>query len=239
MTHQSPGRGFDRIISGALRHLHCALTRNTTIVHISPSVFQLTGHAPESLIGLQMLLLVHPHDSSVFFDELWQAAARPGSVFRFHARLRTAYADPSHAAFELCGHFHPEQPSSSNSTGTGNGIFTLTARPAFLPSSAQMDAFLELTMEEQALRRQLATLRAEEGDDAADGDDDDDYNNNKHDEPPTKRRFRVPSTNSGSLNDDDIRGADVDGDGMTATSDIGIPFVHKQQFRPSTPCPKS
>ncbi|KAL1614664.1 hypothetical protein SLS54_009537 [Diplodia seriata] len=239
MTHQSAGRGFDRIISSALRDLHCALTRNTTVVHISPSVLQLTGHAPESLIGLKLLLLVHPHDSSVFFDELWQAAARPGSVFRFHARLRTAYADPSHAAFELCGHFHPEQPSSNNSTGAGNGIFTLTARPAFLPSSAQMDAFLELTMEEQALRRQLATLRAEEADDAADGDDDDDYDDDEYDEPPTKRRVCVPSTSSGSSNDQDSRGADLDGDGMTATGDIGIPFVHKQQSRPGTSSPSS
>lgn len=147
---------LDHLVFTTIRDLHCVLATDSTILRVSPSVVQLMGHSPDTLIGLPLQALVHFDDAYVFVDELQQAAANPGQRFRFHVRIRSAFPMPSHAAFEIHGHFAATYSSSLP------GVFFLMARPAFLSNSTEIDLFLELKMEQEMLLRQLAELR--EGD---------------------------------------------------------------------------
>ncbi|KAL1626370.1 hypothetical protein SLS56_006868 [Neofusicoccum ribis] len=150
------GKDTGRLVGTAFRDLYCVLAHDTTVIHLSSSVTLLTGHAAAALIGRPLLPLVHDDDARVFAHELQEAAATPGLIFRFHARISTAFPAPSHAAFELHGHFSGIIPS------VHHGVFTLVARPAFTTRSTLFDSFLDLKTEQFVLLRQLTFLRAEE-----------------------------------------------------------------------------
>lgn len=154
--------GSNSYIFTAVRDMYCVLARNTTILHLSPCVVQLTGHHPHALIGCSFFDLVHGDDALVFADEFSQAAAFPNHVFRFYARIRTAFDNPTHAAFELHGHFHLDCSGHLPALASVKGIFIFAARPAFLSNSTQIDLFLELKTEEEALKHQIAALRDED-----------------------------------------------------------------------------
>ncbi|GME46195.1 UV-endonuclease UvdE [Neofusicoccum parvum] len=170
------GKDTGHLVGTALRDLYCVLAHDTTVIHLSSSVTLLTGHAAGALIGRPLLPLVHDDDARVFAHELQEAAATPGLIFRFHARISTAFPAPRHAAFELRGHFSGIIPS------VHHGVFTLVARPAFTTRSTLLDSFLDLKTEQFVLLRQLMFLRAEEAaaevaassHNSHDDDDDDD-----------------------------------------------------------------
>lgn len=169
MPRPIPGLELEPHHLAALRDIHCILAKDTTILRLSPSVLQLTGHQPDALVGTPLYGLTHLDDASLLASEFGAAQTSPGVAFRFFARIRSAFSAPLFTIFELHGHFQ-----SSNLTG--DGVYILVARPAFLSCSMRLDSFLELKMEQERLLRQRAELLHDENCTSDDEDDNTEMN---------------------------------------------------------------
>lgn len=92
MPRPIPGLELEPHHLAALRDLHCILAKDTTILRLSPSVLQLTGHQPNALVGTPLYGLTHLDDSSLLASEFVAAQASPGIAFHVFARIRSASA---------------------------------------------------------------------------------------------------------------------------------------------------
>ncbi|KAL6240271.1 white collar 2 type of transcription factor [Rhinocladiella similis] len=146
-----------------LRDLLFVLTSDGHFLHLSPSVKSLTGYEPDELTGQIFYDYLHPDDTSLFIREFKESIAT-GKRLRLYYRLHTKTG--KYVMFECHGHPHRtdggSQLVSDGDIGVSCPCFFMMARPHPTPQGQLLDSFLELKMENERLRTQIAALKCED-----------------------------------------------------------------------------
>jgi PAS domain S-box-containing protein len=154
-----------RVVKELMDLLHI-LTPDGRMVYLSPSAENLTGYAPDELVGKFVVDFIHPDDSGIFVREFNESIAS-GNPLRFFYRFRKK--DGSYTIFESHGHPHLTSEAAAfgpnNAAGFCRGFFMM-ARPYPPKNAALLDSFLEHKIENERLIKRINDLKREEAEEA-------------------------------------------------------------------------
>jgi PAS domain S-box-containing protein len=158
---------MQRIVEELQDLLHI-LTPDGRILYISERAKQLTGFAPEELIGKSIVDYIHPDDRGIFVREFDDSIASGGPLRLFYRFLRQT---GEYAIFECHGHPHLTSEAASyrqNNSSTFCSGYFMMARPYPAKNAALLDSFLEQKIENERLMKKIETLRREEAEEQED-----------------------------------------------------------------------
>ncbi|KAK9721061.1 hypothetical protein K7432_003738 [Basidiobolus ranarum] len=130
-----------------IKDFYHVITPEGKLLYCSSSCQELVGFQPDELVGRNIKEFLHVDDVDCYLREL--ALARHEQEYRLFLRFRRK--DDRFVMFEVLG-----RPYTSN-MGELKCYFSM-ARPYPAKATSVMDNFLELKMENERLRRQLADL---------------------------------------------------------------------------------
>lgn len=153
------------IVSG-ITNLSHVLSPEKRILFVSPSAYSLIGYRPEEMVGRAMTDFIHPEDVAAF-NHQFHAAVHYGTDLSVYYRLRKN--DGRFLIMEGAGHarFADNTPDSArlaklvgiNRTQTvGCLCFFGSARPYPSRTSAALDSFIDLKVENQGLQSRVQSL---------------------------------------------------------------------------------
>ena len=168
LTEFTKRRNWSQRVVEELKDFLHILTPDGRMVYLSPSGKQLTGYAPDELVGKFIVDFIHPDDSGIFVREFNESIAS-GNPLRFFYRFRKK--DGSYTIFESHGHPHLTSEAAAfgpnNAAGFCRGFFMM-ARPYPTKNAALLDSFLEHKIENERLTKRINDLKREEAEEADD-----------------------------------------------------------------------
>lgn len=141
-----------RIIEELTDFLH-VLSPVGKILFASPSSMELIGYTPDELLGRSITDFLHSDDIDMFIRE-YNVAIHTRSEFKVYYRFRKK--DDKFVTFEVIGHPYFGGAGESDIPKCFFGI----AQPYPTKAGTMLDSFLELKIENEKLRKQLALLQA-------------------------------------------------------------------------------
>ncbi|RIA81527.1 hypothetical protein C1645_810010 [Glomus cerebriforme] len=138
-----------RIIEELKDFLH-VISPTGKLMYCSPSSTELVGYTPEELVNRTITDFIHVDDVDMFLREFGLANQNKTS-FTLYYRFRKK--DDKYIILEVNGHPYFE----NNSTGNCKCFFSM-GRTYPSKTTAMLDSFLELKVENENLRRQLREL---------------------------------------------------------------------------------
>ncbi|AGL14065.1 bifunctional diguanylate cyclase/phosphodiesterase [Actinoplanes sp. N902-109] len=85
------------------------ITRDGVIDYISPAVERVLGHSPESMVGSNIMLRVHPEDEAIMRENVQRVTAGPGTTATYQVRI--AHQDGSYRMMEITSANMLDEPS--------------------------------------------------------------------------------------------------------------------------------
>lgn len=168
LTEFTKRRNWSQRVVEELKDFLHILTPDGRMVYLSPSCKQLTGYAPEELVGKFIVDFIHPDDSGIFVREFNESIAS-GNPLRFFYRFRKE--DASFTIFESHGHPHLTSEAAAfgpnNAAGFCRGFFMM-ARPYPTKNAGLLDSFLEHKIENERLTKRINDLKREEAEENED-----------------------------------------------------------------------
>lgn len=162
-------RNWMQQIVEELKDLIHILAADGRVLYISDSVKQLTGYAPEEIIGRSIVEFIHPDDSAMFVREFNNSVAS-GDALRIFYRFRKRTGD-EYAVLECHGQPHltsaATSSSQNNSSAHCSGFFMMS-RVYPSKSAALLDSFLEHKIENERLMKKIEALRREDAEEQED-----------------------------------------------------------------------
>lgn len=95
-----------RLLAAHANDILAMLDESGRIRYANPAALDVLGHAPESLLGLDVRALIHGDDKALVEASLARARAHPGEVVTTRCRVRHAAA--GYRMLESRGSFHPD-----------------------------------------------------------------------------------------------------------------------------------
>lgn len=161
-------RNWPEKVVEEMRDLLHVLDDHGKIKYVSRSVTALTGYQPGEIVNVHLKDLIHPDDVGLFVSEMNEAIASGESMRMFY---RFKKKDGAFSIFEAAGRAHIAPPhfapNPTNRSPFCQAVF-LTSRPYPTKNARLLDSFLEHKVENERLRRRIASLRLEEEAEEAD-----------------------------------------------------------------------